>query len=118
MKGRACLCNGTPLKNQEYVRKSDCLGNAERIADGACVISGCYGSAADGGYMTLANLGDTICYALEMCISEELDSYEAEPLLDPSEEELCAALITAEQALDDLLGEFITMEDRLLDLSC
>lgn len=109
----------TPLKNQEYIQNSDPLGNAEHIAEGVCVFSGCYGSAADGGYTILMNLGDTICYALEEYISEELDEYDAEDLLDSSGDVRLTALIAAEQALDDLLGEFIEkgyqtgMEERL-----
>lgn len=97
----------TPLKNQEYVQKSDPWGNAEHIAEGACVFSGCYGSVADGGYTILANLGDMVCYALEGYISEEFDDYDAEELLDSSGDVRLTALIAAEQALDDLLGEFI-----------
>ena len=101
-----------PLKHQEYVQTSDWVENTrqmerEGMTDGACVLAGGYGWVLDGGYMVLANFGDTICYALQEHISDRLNTYEAQSQLDPSDEKRRALLLVAEQALDELLGSFL-----------
>lgn len=92
------------------------------ITDGACIISGCYGSFVDGGYLIFSNFGNSICYSLAVYISDNLADLDAKPQQKPSDEQRLADLIAAEQALDDLLGEFLEqgyqagMKERLQEI--
>ena len=78
------------------------------MADGACVISGDYGSFfVDGGSLLFSHFGDIICYALFKYISASLTDLEAQSQRDPSGDSRLANLLAAEQTLDDLLGEYL-----------
>ena len=110
-------------KNHEYWQNWGGEGIYDPdMADGACVISGGYGSFVDGGYMHSSHFGDTICFSLSHYISESLADLEAQSQLNPSDDSHRANLIAAEQALDDLLGEFLEqgyrtgMKERLQEI--
>lgn len=94
------------LKNNHYLQMLNTDGDAV-VAEGACIISGCYGSFVDGGYMCFSNLGGMIGFALECYISRDLDKVESKLVKTPSDEQDQAELTVAELALDDLLGAFM-----------